>query len=148
MSNKSRTLKGCRKLHGKNRVVEGTKEREEEILKGVRRVRAIAAVLYLSRFICIPVRLHAIFRVSSFFSLPVSHRARRWNVFWRPREKHSSASTRKSHSTRAVTSFANLWYDVSLAFSSPKNVDGNVYAVLTGRRIRSEWYFTWNVCSL
>ena len=29
MSNKSRTLKGCRKLHGKNRVVEGKRRKEK-----------------------------------------------------------------------------------------------------------------------
>lgn len=105
---------------------------------------------YLSLFICIPAGLHAIFRVSPFPSFPVSLRVRRWNVFSGPATstKHSSASTRKSHSARPwrrsrIYDTTCLWHACRRKIST--------YTALTGRRILPESkksYFTWNVSTL
>lgn len=128
------------------------KEEEEEILNDSRSKQSQRRFYLLSLFICIPAGLHAIFRVSPFPSFPVFLRVRRWNVFSGPATptKHSSASTRKSHSARPwrrsrIYDTTCLWHACRLKISTP------TYTTLTERRILPEskkWYFTWNVPTL
>lgn len=127
------------------------KEEDEKILKDSTSKQSQRRS-YLSLFICIPAGLHAIFRVSPFPSFPVSLRVRRWNVFSGPATstKHSSASTRNSHSAgpwrrSRIYDTTCLWHACRRKISTP------TYTALTGRRILPEskkWYFTWNVPTL